>query len=231
MLGDYQFYKDRRSPVANLFEISAHARASNLTSIRVLMCLDRVKDTAHAEGIGFMGLDSLLQSFEEIFGSSADAAFHLERLIERRLAEADSRQTRGLVGATAVRITRGGTYYLRTLVGRFVYLDLVALDTPMWHHKCVTALSSRAKEADLYARFRRVEWFLAYLSLEEKRSLKTVPRSLAEKCFTTNIVKQRVEKMYRSDQQRVIKNASLSVRRAAEIRAEVIEHFEEHEDV
>ncbi len=54
MLGDHQFYKEKRSTIINLFEVSGTPNASNLTSLHILTLLDRHNADAHPEGAGFI---------------------------------------------------------------------------------------------------------------------------------------------------------------------------------
>jgi hypothetical protein len=217
MLGDFQFYKDLRSPVANLFEVSGSPAASNLTGIRLLHFLDGRSGHAHPEGTGFVPIEDILRLFGEVFGETEDAGFVIARLISKHLLEADNRQVTTLEGVRFVRITRSGKYYLNTLVGRFQYLDLVSLDTPIWDRRVVQELRKRATSVDLYERFERTEWFLNYLKREEERTLATSARNLARRAFSESLVVA-IDTSFRQDLSRIAAKAHLSRRRLTEIR-------------
>ncbi len=224
MQGDFLFYKEKRSPVLNVFERSGEVTASNLTSLRLLEYLSRRSGFAHAEGIGFVPVEEVLGAFLEIFGDDRDAQFHANRLIERRLIESDNRQVDGLVGARCLRLTRSGAYYASFLVRRFQYLDLVCLDTPIWDKRVTNELRTRATTAEIEARVIRVEWLIQYLQREEERSLTTCPRNLAKQAFGDRLI-DRIESGNRADLIKVAKGARLSKARLDEIAAEVQKLF------
>lgn len=188
MLGDFQFYKDSRSPVANLFEVSACPAASNLTGIRLLHFLDGHSGHANPEGTGFIPIEDVTRLFGEVFGETEDVSFMIARFISKHLIEADNRQVTALESVRFVRITRSGKYYISTLAGRFQYLDLVSLDTPIWDRRVVQELRKRASTVDLYERVERTEWFLNYLKREEERSLAISARNLARRAFSESLV-------------------------------------------
>lgn len=220
MQGDFQFYRESRSQVLNLFEMSGASGGSNLTTLRLLEWLGKHSGFSHAEGVGFVGIESALGVFDEVFGQQHDARFHLERLLRRRLVETDNRQTDSLGGAVVVRLTRSGEYFRETLSRRFQYLDMVCLDTPIWDKRVVHEIRSRASTVSLDARLERVEWFLTYLYSEEERSLEGCSRKQAAESFGDGIV-QRVEQGFRSDLQKVARSARIGQARLAEIQNRV----------
>ncbi|WP_408891157.1 hypothetical protein ACJ2CR_15045 [Myxococcus faecalis] len=220
MQGDFSFYKERRSPVLNMFERANIPESSNLTSPRLLEFLSRRSGLAHAEGVGFVPIEEVLRAFAEIFGDDRDVRFHANRLLERRLIESDNRQVEGVVGARCLRITRSGSYYLNTLMKRFQYLDLVSLDTPVWDRRVVHELRSRVSATEMESRVYRVEWLLQYLQRDESRSLATCPRNLARETFGDNIV-SRIETSLRSDLVKVANGARLPNSRLGEIASQV----------
>jgi hypothetical protein len=221
MLGDFQFYRDTRSAICNLFEVSSSRSASNLTSCRLLSYLHMRAGTAHSEGPGFVELDGCIGVFAELFGETDDVVFHCERLLKRKLIEVDTRSPDSLTGCRALRITRSGTYYLKTLCRRFQYLDLISLDTPIWSHSIRQELTGRADQSDLVVRIERAELLLGYLRAEEQRSLENVPAPAAEACFGPSIVSEIVSHYDRDLSGRVIPNAKLSARKVLLAQEEV----------
>ncbi|MEQ9073674.1 MAG: hypothetical protein RLP09_07420 [Sandaracinaceae bacterium] len=208
MLGDYQFYRGDRSEVLNLFEISGSPRASNLTCLRVLYYLRKRQGELHAEGPGFVNLLELSRAFEDTFGSSDDLHFHLIRLIQKRLVETDNRQVEGLVSVKSIAATRKGLYYINTLAGRFQYLQLASMDTPIWHSQVEHQIRRFANPTSIYDRVEQVEWFIRYLQLEEARTIRRAPKALAEEFFSTTIASD-IEHAFRRDLSRVRQKAHL----------------------
>lgn len=220
MLNDYQFYKERRSRVLNLLEVSSAATASNLTTLRLLEFLARRAGHSHPEGVGFVPIEDLLRAFAEVFGDSEDVEFHLSRLLPAQLLEADNRQVTTLANIRFVRITPSGDYYLNTLSRRFVYLDIVGSDTPIWNRRTINELKQRATATDLYERVYRAEWLVSYLKIEDARTSETVSPQLLRRVFPNETVAE-LEQGYRNDLGRVARSASLDRARLDEIRADV----------
>lgn len=91
--------------------------------------------------------------------------------VDRQLIELDSRRPDTLEGATAVRITASGSYYLDFMVNSFQYSDLVWHDTPFSTRGISDSLTRLIHESDMPKRFERVEQFLDYLQQEESQEL------------------------------------------------------------
>jgi hypothetical protein len=172
MLGDYQYYKESRSLVLNLFNVSRAPNASHFTTLRVLKYLqERGGDKGRSED--FIRLQSLITDFADIFNNEEDCKQTLLRLIavDRQLVELDSRRPDTLEGATTVRITASGTYYLDFMANAFQYSDLVWHDTPFSTSGISDSLTRLIHESDMMKRFERVEKFLEYLQQEESQEL------------------------------------------------------------
>lgn len=177
MLGDFQFYRAGRSPIVNLFDAGASVRASNMTMPRILDYLLLHSGNSSEGGVGFVELDQLLSAFSDAFRSADDARDRLTPLLRSRLVETENRQATLQAGARRVRVTSAGEYYRRLLCRKFVYLDLVSLDTPIWEKRHYHELHSRASRTSIPERATRVLWLLSYLECEERRTLDSANHS------------------------------------------------------
>jgi len=179
MLGDRRFYREAHSPVLNLFDCGSEKNSSHFTAVRILRMLLGHRGEVSREGQGYTDLNRIISAFEDIFDDREDVLRTLERLLVKQLIEANTRSTESLAGATHVRITSAGWYYLRSLVRSFPYLDLVLQDTPINDsgierdlrdsvHR-VDNLADREEEklARMEIRFDRVGQYLDYLHEEE----------------------------------------------------------------
>ncbi len=107
----------------------------------------------------------------------------LERLLNPQLIEANTKSTESIAGASHVRLTSAGWYYLSYLVNSFAYLDLVLQDTPINDDSVAQGLTVLLRQVDnlsdgegsklerTQARFKRVREFMDYLESEESREI------------------------------------------------------------
>jgi hypothetical protein len=170
MLGDYQYYRESRSLMANLFEVTRKPNASHFTSLRILNYLASAPVSQNG-GCEYVDLQQLLTDISEVFANEEDCKDMILRMIavDRQLLDLDTRRTDDLGGASAVRATAAGVYYLRFLANAFSYCDLVWHDTPFNRRDVCDGLEKMIRETDMLVRFNRVDSFLAYLRAEEER--------------------------------------------------------------
>lgn len=181
MLGDRRYYKDEASSVLNIFDCGAERNSSHFTCLRLMRALGERRGESTREGQGYVEVAEVVSTSEDLFDNREDALRALNRLIARQLVEANTRSSESISGASHVRITSAGWYYINFLVNSFSYLDLVLQDTPLndgavegklrdFVHQ-VDNLSDRADEklARMQVRFGRVREFVQYLAAEEKR--------------------------------------------------------------
>src|SRR5579864_1193987 len=166
-LGEYRFYYGDLSYVLNVFSISDESRPSHFTKLRLLEYLFHHRNRSTALGIGFIGIDFIRSDFQRIGTSEADLTESLKVLSRFLLVENDvydaDRTGHGY------RITAAGRYYLRYLVNKFTYLDLVLQDTPIADNTAFEEMKDLLTSRELEDRFARVETFLTYLLAEEER--------------------------------------------------------------
>jgi hypothetical protein len=180
MLGERRYYKEDQSPILNVFNVGSHRNASHFTGLRILLALLGHRGEWTPEGQGYLELAKLLSGFEEIFDNREDFLSTINRLVKSQLVEANTRSTESIEGASHVRITSAGWYYLRYLVRSFAYLDLVLQDTPIDDIHVEKDLRQSVFDVDnlidhedrklerVRTRFARVRTFLDYLTREEE---------------------------------------------------------------
>jgi hypothetical protein len=172
ILGDYRYYKQSRSLILNLFDVTDARNASHFTGLRLL------KLTAGSFGVrkgpeGFIDLQVVMNAMIDDFDNEEDTIATILRLIElgRQLLELDTRRCDSLEGASSIRVTSAGQYYLHFLANAFAYLDLVWHDTPVTSIGMCESLARLMPETNMRSRFDRVEMFLDYLIKEEQDEL------------------------------------------------------------
>ncbi len=181
MLRDRCYYKEEQSPIMNLLNVGAEQNSSHFTALRILTVLLAFRGDSTREGRGYVEIARLVNEFEALFDNREDLLAATERLIAQQLVEVNTRSTETVEGASHIRITSGGWYYLRHLVRSFPYLDLVLQDTPFDDADVEKLLRESVYQVDnlsdkeemklerTRARFARVEAFLDYLEGEEAR--------------------------------------------------------------
>jgi hypothetical protein len=120
----------------------------------------------------------------------------LDRLVNRQLIEVNTRSTKTVCGASHVRVTAAGWYYMRHLSRAFSYIDLVLQDTPLNDEGLehflrqsvydVNNLSGREHEKyeRIQVRFNRTQRFIDYLKEDEDREFKAFNMERLPKPFS-----------------------------------------------
>jgi hypothetical protein len=180
MLGERRYYKEEQSPVMNLYNVGAEKNSSHFTHWRIIRVLYVRRGGSGSEGTGYVPLSELISVFENVFNNRGEVIAALNRLIKRQLIEANTRSTETIAGASHVRVTSAGWYYVYFLAKKFAYLDLVLQDTPLSSEEVEAFLRQSVFAVDnlhdredeklqrLRVRFTRVEKFLEYLKKEEE---------------------------------------------------------------
>ncbi len=125
------FYKEEQSPVMNLYNVGPEKNSSHFTHWRIIRVLYSRQGASGPEGTGYVPLSELISVFENVFNNRGDVVAALNRLTKRQLIEANTRSTETIAGASHVRVTSAGWYYVFFLAKKFAYLDLVLQDTPL----------------------------------------------------------------------------------------------------
>jgi hypothetical protein len=192
MLGDRRHYKEDFSFIMNVLNCSASRNSSHFTSLRALRVLLSRRGESTRLGRGFVDLGVVVPAFGDVFDNVEDLVGSLNRLVQRQLVETNTRSTDTIDGASHVRVTSAGWYYLNYLAGSFPYLDLVLEDTPLADKQLRDDLANAAYEVRslegrpearlerLGLRFGRVERFLGYLRAEEESETGRFGLSMAD---------------------------------------------------
>lgn len=179
MLQDRAYYKEDQSPMLNLFNCTGERNASHFTAMRLLALLLEHRGESSPEGRGYVELSRLIGFFADTFDNIQDVVATLDRLVGRQLVEANTRSPSTVSGASHIRVTAAGWYYIRYLASTFAYLDLVLQDTPLNDSEVerslrqsvydVNNLADREhdKEERMRIRFDRTQIFINYLAKEE----------------------------------------------------------------
>ena len=169
MLGDYKYYRESRSPILNMFNVTNTRGSSHFTALRILSYLDHFGNSDDK----FVRLQDLVSDLADLFGNEDDCKETILRLIavDRQLLELDTRRPETLEGAYSARITASGKYYLDYLVNSFTYCDLAWQDTPIDDRGLSDDLRRALGASSIESRFSRTELFLNYLKESEKAEL------------------------------------------------------------
>jgi hypothetical protein len=172
MLGEYRFYKESRSPIVNLLNVARCNNSSHFTALRILKYLSAYADTSNINS-GFVNLHALISDIADIFGNDDDCRETILKMIalEKQLVELDTRRSDSIEGASEIRISTSGVYYLDYLIKSFAYIDLIWHDTPFAERATSENLASKILLTDMNDRFARVGLFLDYLTQQEKNEL------------------------------------------------------------
>ena len=149
----------------------------------ILTVLIQHRGRTTPEGQGYVDV-ALLFQFEDVFANEDDFVSTMNRLVRRHLVETNTRSTESIDGASHVRVTSAGWYFIRYLAQSFAYLDLVLQDTPLNDVAVLKLLKDSVYQVSnlgdneedkldrVRARFVRVGLFLDYLAKEEEAERK-----------------------------------------------------------
>ena len=180
MLMERYYYKETaENPIMNVFDCGSEKNSSHFTALRTLRYLEHHESENTVEGRGYVETQKVVNAFERAFDNIDDVIRTADRLVRWKLIEANSKSTATIRGASHIRITTAGLFYLKFLVRDFAYLDLVLQDTPIDDLIVHRQLLELVKEVDnlfdkesekrnrLAVRFNRVEVFIDYLVKQE----------------------------------------------------------------
>jgi hypothetical protein len=176
MVDDRYYYSDSKSKILNVFNCSSEKNSSHFTTIRVLNYLQARESIASNEGSGYVNIDTILNFFEEIFDNRGDVVWTCNNMLNRSLIETNTKTTEVIDNSSHIRITSAGKYYY-FLIRKFVYLDLVLIDTPIDDDNIrdklfrisidIEKIPDHEKYSKTIQRFDRTELFIEYLRKEE----------------------------------------------------------------
>jgi hypothetical protein len=177
MVDDRYYYSDSKSSILNVFNCTIEKNSSHFTAIRILNYLKSRQSIYSNEGNGFVAIDTMLELFQEVFNNRADVISTCNNLLNRNLVETNTKASDNIYNSSHIRITSAGRYY-HFLVKKFVYLDLVLIDTPINDNNYLERLFEISLDIEnipeyekikkTMHRFNRTDLFIKYLAKEEK---------------------------------------------------------------
>lgn len=154
--GDYEHYEPRASPIANVFDISAPDGREHFLLPSILAYVERKGELDSHDG--FVEVASIVSFAQSLGFLPAQVEFALRHSVRARLLQRSSQLGSG--AAALLRITTVGAYTYRKLMGRFVYLDAVVVDTPVTDSEIVKSIEDTQ---DIAKRLTRCRSFVEYL--------------------------------------------------------------------
>jgi hypothetical protein len=203
MLGDYRYYRCARSDVLNVFDID-----TSITHIQFLMLhvLTYLKDQVNCFSeldTGYISISNLCSEAEKVSITPNAIEHCLSRLALYDLVEFDNQSKKGFRTAHYVRITPTGEYYLEKLIHKFVYLDLVVVDTPIKDKSTLKKVRKLLDKTELPDRFHKTEIFLDYLKRKEEEEIVNNPEFRDSNMLSHTFMEEIIEKY--SEEKRYIR--------------------------
>jgi len=198
ILGESMYYTSSKSHIMNIFDVNIEYSNSHFLHLKILNhARDRIQYETRM-GRGYLSINRLKEEAEKISISDEAIEDSLTKLARFKLIVFDHQDPEGVKTASFYRITQTGVYYLEQLSRRFVYLDLMWMDTPVADDNLERELRYAIDRIDLPLRFERTEKFLDYLQKMETMDFKTNPLNYQSELGRYTFVKQ-IMKGYRAD--------------------------------
>ncbi len=179
MLGEHRYYMQDRSQIANLFDIDTTLTESHFLLLKILDFLKQRINKKSNIGRGYIEIDILISEADTVFISRDAILDSLLKLANFNLVEFDNQSKKDVRNATYVKITHSGIYYLDNLVYENIYLDMVAMDTPISDDVILEHIRKRATYTDIANRLERTKHFVDYLYQSEMNELRGHPEYLS----------------------------------------------------
>ena len=195
MLGEYRYYSQERSQIMNLFDFDQSITDSCFNNLRILSYLHFTENKQSPIGRGYVEILEL-QNIAEMVSIKKDMILDsLLRLSKFNLVEYDNLSRTNIKSASYVKITSSGKYYLKNLLKEFVYIDSLALDTPISSPSVISTVINMLNRTDLPSRYSRTKTFVDYIYEKEKEEHKIHPEYLHNE-FTKSIYCTELKKEY-----------------------------------
>jgi hypothetical protein len=154
--GDYRYYDPSSSPIANVYEISRPDKREHFLLPIILSHVERVGEVGHEDG--YVSIEEIFRFAQGVGFVPSQAEFALRRGVAGRLLQPSPRSHDET--ALRYRITTVGAYTYKKLMGTFVYLDAVVVDTPVVDDEIADRLDD---VTEIEARVERARSFVSYL--------------------------------------------------------------------
>lgn len=193
ILEDSRYYIGDKSLIMNLFEINRPFSESHFLNLKILnyAYLNRVNDSP--VGRGFVEINRIKLEAESLLINPKAVEEALLKLARYDLISFETQSKTDVKNASYICITPTGSYYLTQLSKHFIYLDLIAGDTPISDINIVQKIRKMLDLTDLKDRFEKTEIFLNYLKESEDNEFNEHPEykssELTNKQFMDEIIK------------------------------------------
>ncbi|MFN3446575.1 MAG: hypothetical protein ACK44D_12605, partial [Bacteroidia bacterium] len=209
---DRFFYDERTSKIANLYQLRNDTNSSHFSGLRILTMLDN--KSMEKISSGFMDAKYLIQKFENDYDLKTDCEKHLDVFLQKGIVESNNRLEEFSEKIDQIRITALGKYLLDFLAYDFTYLDLISLDCGFYSESLNAQFIKAAyKELDLYhtrkfydrvlSRLNRVEAFINYLGIEERKEFESFGLAESELKFYPKL-----KSSFNEQKERILRSAS-----------------------
>jgi hypothetical protein len=177
------YYETNKSKIVNLFYPSK-SNTNHFTKIRLLNYLFS-KLNKSSKKVDYFAVSEISIEFLKAGYSLDIIQEELQELFEYKMISTseyseDVEEDYKIIPTTLISITSVGVYYLKNLLNRFHYLDLVLEDTPIYDNESFKELCRLFPDSDeqgnrnLEQRKLTIEMFLIYLKNEEKKDKKFI---------------------------------------------------------
>ncbi len=164
--GDAVYYDPRRSPVANLFDVSTRDSKEHFV-LPVLLGVLRHGVGGQGQQ-GFVDTGSLYQVMQSVGFTPDQIDFALVRAFRKKLIETPASEVPQVAQAMprSFRITTIGLYHVDRLPRMFTYVDAMTVVTPIFEEQTMLQV---VDDDDIFARLRRCGIFQRYLDRQWKQ--------------------------------------------------------------
>jgi len=174
-LGESKYYASNRSYIMNVFDVNVGYTSSHFLHLKILQYARDKMQFETSMGRGYLPISKLKQEADKISISGEATEDSLTRLARFKLIVFDHQDPECVKTASYFKITQTGLYYLEGLSRRFVYLDLVWIDTPIADENLEKELRYSTQAIDMHERFERTEKFIDYLKEMERIDFEANP--------------------------------------------------------
>jgi GTPase SAR1 family protein len=155
--GDYRYFDPSASPIANVFEISRPDIREHFLLPLILAHVERLGEVGQQEG--YVRMRAVMDFGQSLGFAPRQIEFALRHAAARRLLQVSPREATD--AGLRYRITTVGAYTYKKLMGTFVYLDAVIVDTPIVDDGVAAEITDCA---DIEERVARSKTFVGYLN-------------------------------------------------------------------
>lgn len=210
ILGEYKFYCQERSNIANILDFDTSLGDSHFNLLRILRFLHKRENRQSGIGRGYVLIDDIIAKSEEVSIRREVIYDSLLRLAKFCLIECDNQSNTDLKNASYVKITPAGKYYSEYLRNVFIYLDLIFVDTPISNISTLDKLRRLVYSAELSKRLYRTRLFLQYILESEQEEFKNHPEySMGE--FTNAYFGQELMNLFEKEEKEIREKLSVPV--------------------